>query len=157
MRHGLTLLAIVPVALLSACGKPAPEPSAPPTTDAASDATATTTAPAALPANLSPEQVAAAGQAVFRRCVACHTADKGGANGIGPNLWGVAGRKVASVPGFAYSPAMQELGGTWDDATLDAYLAKPQAKVQGTRMAFAGIPDPADRAALIAWLKTRRD
>jgi cytochrome c len=96
---------------------------------------------------------AAMGEQVFRRCVACHTIDKGGVNGIGPNLHGVVGRAVASHADFSYSGAMKAKGGVWDDAALDAYLKQPMMAVPGTRMAFAGIPDDADRKALILYLE----
>jgi len=96
---------------------------------------------------------AAMGEQVFRRCVACHTIDKGGANGIGPNLHGVVGAAVASKPDFSYSGAMKAKGGVWDEAALDAYLKQPMMAVSGTRMAFAGIPDDADRKALILYLE----
>jgi len=107
--------------------------------------------PAAETAAVTP--TAAMGEQVFRRCVACHTIDKGGANGIGPNLHGVVGRAVASHPNFSYSGAMKAKGGVWDEAALNAYLKQPMMAVPGTRMAFAGIPDDADRKALILYLK----
>ncbi len=99
------------------------------------------------------EPTAAMGEQVFRRCVACHTVDKGGANGIDPNLHGVVGRAVAAHPDFSYSGAMKAKGGVWDEAALDAYLKAPMMAVPGTRMAFAGIPDDADRKALILYLE----
>lgn len=98
------------------------------------------------------EPTAAMGEQIFKRCVACHTIDKGGNNAIGPNLHGVVGRAVASHAGFSYSSAMKSKGGIWDDAALDAYLKSPMKAVPGTRMAFAGIPDDADRKALILYL-----
>jgi cytochrome c len=98
---------------------------------------------------------AAMGEQVFKRCVACHTIDKGGANGIGPNLHDVVGRAVASHAGFSYSGAMKAKGGVWDEAALDTYLKQPMMAVPGTRMAFAGIPDDADRKALILYLETQ--
>ncbi|MDO9370769.1 MAG: cytochrome c family protein [Sphingopyxis sp.] len=98
---------------------------------------------------------AAMGEQVFRRCVACHTIDKGGSNGIGPNLHGVVGRAVASHADFSYSGAMKAKGGVWDAAALDIYLEQPMMAVPGTRMAFAGIPDRADREALILYLETQ--
>jgi cytochrome c len=76
----------------------------------------------------------------------------GGRNGIGPNLHGVVGRAAASVPGFNYSPALKASKLRWDEATLDAYLAAPSKKVPGSRMPIA-TPDPAKRAAIIAYLK----
>lgn len=99
---------------------------------------------------------AAMGEQVFKRCVACHTIDKGGANGIGPNLHGVVGRQVASHDGFSYSGAMKAKGGVWDEAALDAYLKSPMKNVPGTRMAFAGVADDADRKALILYLESQK-
>ncbi|HEY0596273.1 cytochrome c family protein [Sphingopyxis sp.] len=98
---------------------------------------------------------AAMGEQVFKRCVACHTIEKGGANGIGPNLHGVVGRAVASHAGFSYSGAMKAKGGVWDEAALDTYLKQPMMAVPGTRMAFAGIPDDADRKALLLYLEAQ--
>lgn len=99
------------------------------------------------------EPTAAMGEQIFRRCVACHTINKDGANGIGPNLHGIVGRAVAAHPDFSYSGAMKAKGGVWDDTALDAYLKQPMMAVPGTRMAFAGIPDDADRKALILYLE----
>ena len=98
---------------------------------------------------------AAMGEQIFRRCVACHTIDKDGANGIGPNLHGVVGRAIASHAGFSYSGAMKAKGGTWDEAALDAYLEAPMKAIPGTRMAFAGVIDAADRKALILYLEAQ--
>ncbi|MDG3442100.1 c-type cytochrome [Nitrospirillum amazonense] len=92
------------------------------------------------------------GEKVFQRCKACHSAEKDGADKLGPNLWGVVGRKSASEEGFNYSPAMKAANKTWDAATLDVYLTKPAALVPGTRMAFPGIPSAQDRADVIAYL-----
>lgn len=99
------------------------------------------------------QPTAAMGEQVFKRCVACHTIDKGGSNGIGPNLHGVVGRAVASHAGFSYSGAMKAKGGVWDEAALDPYLETPMKAVPGTRMAFAGVIDAADRKALILYLE----
>src|SRR3546814_15995953 len=89
------------------------------------------------------------GEQVFRRCAACHTIDKDGRNGIGPNLHGIVGHAVAAHAGFAYSGAMKAKGGVWDEAALDAFLADPMKAVPGTRMVFAGVIDAADREALL--------
>ena len=124
---------------LAGCGKgDQPADDAPGTAPAAAE-------PAAPP-------TAAMGEQIFKRCVACHTIDKGGNNAIGPNLHGVVGRAVGSHPGFGYSSAMKAKGGVWDDAALDAYLKSPMKTIPGTRMAFAGIPDDADRKAVILYL-----
>lgn len=120
-----------------------------------SDKPASDTAATAEPA-APVEPTAAMGEQVFKRCVACHTIDPGGANGIGPNLHGVVGRALASHPGFNYSSAMKAKGGVWDDAALDTYLKQPMMAVPGTRMAFAGIPDDADRKALMLYLDAQK-
>ena len=87
-------------------------------------------------------------------CAACHSAQ--GAAAIGPPLGGVVGRKAGSAPGFGYSRAMKSAGITWDDKSLAAFLADPQEAVPGNRMPFAGVPDPAEVAQLVKYLKTLR-
>lgn len=94
-----------------------------------------------------------AGKKIFMRCVACHAVQPGAAAKMGPNLAGVVGRKSGSAAGFKYSAAMQKAKLTWNDATLDKWLTKPSAVVPGTSMAFPGLPNPADRANVIAYLK----
>ena len=142
MRRAPLLLAAA--FALASCGK-----SEPPAEPAAKDGPAPQ-APA--PATPAIEPTAAMGEQVFKRCVACHTIDKDGRNGIGPNLHGIVGRAVASHSGFSYSGAMKAKGGVWDEAALDTYLAAPMKTLPGTRMAFAGVPDAADRKALILYL-----
>lgn len=159
MRGAAVLL--VAAFALSACGKSAPpaEPAPGAGDDSAPPAAAPETpAPAATPATetAASEPTAAMGEQVFKRCVACHTIDKGGRNGIGPNLHAIVGRAVASYPGFSYSDAMKAKGGVWDDAALDTYLNSPMKTVPGTRMAFAGVFDAADRKALILYLDTQK-
>lgn len=91
------------------------------------------------------------GKVVFARCMVCHAVDPG-VNRLGPSLAGIMGRTSGTVPGFTYSPAMKNARIRWDSKSLDAFLAKPITKVPGTKMAFAGLPNPADRANLIAYL-----
>ncbi len=98
-------------------------------------------------------QNAAPRPAMFATCAACHAVEAGKTS-YGPNLHGVAGRKAASLPGYAYSPALKASGLTWDRATLDAWLTSPQKKVPGTKMPFAGIADPAKRKQVIDYLMT---
>jgi cytochrome c len=153
MRRAPALLAVA--FALAGCGKSEP-PTQPATGgDAAPQAAAPETpAPAPAPAA---EPTAAMGEQVFKRCAACHTIDKGGRNGIGPNLHGIVGHAVASHEGFSYSGAMKAKGGVWDEATLDTYLEAPMKVLPGTRMAFAGVIDAADRKALILYLKSQSE
>ena len=85
---------------------------------------------------------AALGKAVFARCAICHKVDKAAANGLGPNLFGIAGRKAASVPGFEYSGPMKASGITWTDDNLSKWVSGPAKMVPGTKMAFPGITSP---------------
>ena len=95
---------------------------------------------------------AAAGEHVFARCTACHSA-KAGENKIGPSLAGVVGRKSGTAPGYNYSPALKAAGITWDEQELDKYLTNPGADVHGTKMLIS-IPNADDRQNVIAYLKT---
>jgi len=102
----------------------------------------------------------AAGETVFKKCAACHTTENGGANKVGPNLWGIVDRPVASHEGFAYSAGMKAFaeGGTvWDYEHLGNFLTAPKAVVKGTAMAFAGLKKPDERANLIAYLRALAD
>ncbi len=96
----------------------------------------------------------AAGEKVFAKCTTCHTIDAGGANGIGPNLFGVLGASIGKhVPGYAYSSDLAAHGGTWTYENMDAWLKSPKAFVSGTKMSFAGLGKPEDRANVMAYLK----
>ncbi len=97
----------------------------------------------------------AKGEATFAKCATCHTVNAGGANGIGPNLHAKLGAPLASKAGFNYSAALKEVGGNWDFAKMDAWLASPRKFANGTTMSFAGLSDPQDRANLIAWMNTQ--
>ena len=97
---------------------------------------------------------AEAGRQAFAVCGACHTVAPGGAALIGPNLWGVVGREVGSMPGFDYSAELKSVGGTWTPEQLDRFLSNPTAFAPGTRMGYAGVADPLERAALVAYLAT---
>jgi cytochrome c len=100
----------------------------------------------------------AAGEAAFARCRSCHTVTPGGADGIGPNLYGVLGGPVMHRPGFAYSDAMaahKAEAPTWGLDQIDQFLTAPGRYVPGTKMSFAGIRDDTTRVNLIAWLRTQ--
>lgn len=97
---------------------------------------------------------AAGGESVAKKCAACHTFDEGGKNKIGPNLWGLLGRDIASSSGFAYSEVLTGLEGNWDYDALDRFLAKPKDYAPGTKMAYAGLKKAEDRADLIMYLRS---
>ncbi len=99
-------------------------------------------------------QSTVADSAAFQPCAVCHSVD--GSNGTGPTLKGIMGRVSGTVPGFRYSRAMKGAAITWDEASLDRYLTDPQALVPGNIMPFSGIPGAAERAAVIAYLRTLR-
>ena len=95
------------------------------------------------------------GQAVFMdNCAVCHSAEKGAPSKIGPNLFGVVGRKSATAAGYMYSAAMMGANLTWDVPTLQVYLTGPQKKVPGTKMGFPGFSDPGEEADVIAYLNS---
>ena len=97
---------------------------------------------------------AKAGEAVFKRCAVCHTSDKGGGDGLGPNLFGIVGRKAATRSGFAYSAPLQKSGIVWTEANLTKWAAGPARMVPGTKMAFAGISSKKQQADLVEYLET---
>lgn len=138
---GRSVLAATLALGLSACGSP-------PADEPAADTAATpgeTVAAAAL--------VAGAKPAAFAQCAACHAVEPG-KHGVGPSLHGVYGTKSGELAGYAFSDAMRAANLTWDDATLDAFLAAPMKTVPGTKMAFAGQPDAAKRKELIEYIKS---
>lgn len=103
-----------------------------------------TAAPAAAAAD------AARGEQIYTRCIACHALAY---DRVGPRHCGLFGRLAGSVPGFEYSPAMRKSKITWNEKTLDRFLTKPLAMVPGSTMTYDGVPDPLERADLIAYLK----
>ena len=142
-RIGKSLIVLAMAGGLAACGSPQEEAAAPAADNAAAPAAETA---AAAPA-------AGARPVAFAQCATCHAVEAG-KHGVGPSLAGVYGTRSGEVAGYAFSTAMKNAGLTWDDATLDEYLTAPMKKVPGTRMAFAGMADPAKRAEIIAYMKT---
>ena len=140
-----------------ATATPGPTETAAPGAEAtpADDATASPTpAATATAARATPTPVAAAGPPEsFKQCAICHKVEPG-QHGLGPSLAGVFGARSAHAGGFNYSDAMESANLTWNQATLDRYLANPPGVVPGTTMAFAGVKDAAKRAEIIAYLKT---
>jgi cytochrome c len=124
-------------------------------------------APAAAPAPAGPKEaplpevLAKAdpkkGQADVKVCATCHSFEKGGAAKIGPDLWGIVGRPVASVPGFSYSDSVKALGGDWTYEKLNPWIENPKGVAAGTKMAFAGEKDAQKRADILAYLQTLSD
>ena len=96
------------------------------------------------------------GAELFRKCAPCHSIRPDGSNGIGPKLFGVAGRHIAAGEGYRYSDALYARGGFWNDASLDAFLTSPRAFLPGNKMTFRGIENAQDRADLILFLKSQR-
>ncbi len=95
----------------------------------------------------------AKGKDLFSKCASCHTITQGGANGIGPNLWGTMGEEIGKgKAGFAFSAGLSGHGGKWDWAAMDQWLKSPKKFVDGTKMSFAGLSSPEDRANLIRYI-----
>jgi cytochrome c2 len=137
-----------PDELVAAVEQAAPEASAP----EAAPATAAPAADAGVGILLAHADIDAGAKAA-RKCAACHSFEEGGANKIGPPLWGVIGRDVAALD-FAYSDALSEKEGAWDYQALDAFLAEPREWAPGTKMAFVGIREPEERADVILYLRS---
>ncbi len=100
------------------------------------------------------------GAATAKACAACHKFDKGGANGVGPALWGIVERDQGKAAGFAYSATLADMGGKggkWSYENLDAFVANPKGYVAGTKMGYAGLKDPAQRADVVAYLRSLAD
>ncbi len=132
-----------------------------PGVEAAAPAGAKATATAATPAEpLAPLLAKASvetGEKAAKKCLTCHSFEKGGANKIGPNLWGVLGGNKARIQGFAYSEGMKGKGGAWGFEDLNAFLINPKEFVPGTKMVFAGVASAQERADILAYLRKQSD
>ncbi len=131
----LAIAALGAAAILAACGD------------------SETSGDSAEPAGGQVAKAAPDGARVFQRCSVCHTIAEGGPNMVGPNLHGMFGKTVGFQDGFAYSDAVKDADFVWTPELLDEWLAKPREFLPGNRMAFAGIPNADDRAALITYLQ----
>jgi len=97
------------------------------------------------------------GAKIFKKCAACHSISQGGANKIGPALWGVLGRKAGSVPDYKYSKAMAAHSKSWTFDEINGFLIKPKDWIKGTKMSFAGIKNAKERAAVILYMNKNTD
>ena len=97
------------------------------------------------------------GAKAFGKCKACHTPNKGGKNRVGPNLWNIVGRKMATGAGFNYSSALKGKGGEWTYKNIDAFITSPRKFAKGTKMTFAGIRKASERAAILVYLRSLSD
>jgi cytochrome c len=97
----------------------------------------------------------AKGEAIFKKCVACHTIAQGGPNGIGPNLYGTLGKPHGHLPNFAYSDALKAVSGNWDWEGMNQWLANPKKYAPGNKMTFAGLGNPEERAALLLYINSQ--
>jgi cytochrome c len=144
---------------LTDCGKSPPGAHVAPTADSGSSAESPTPTDAQKKAILATLPAAYQladldnGQAKFALCQSCHTTGKGEAPMVGPNLWGIFGRKAGSAPGFTYSDGMKALGVTWDAPTIDKWISNPRAMNPGTKMTYLGMENPKDRIDVVAYLK----
>ena len=100
---------------------------------------------------------AADGAKVFKKCLACHSIEKGGPNKIGPNIFGALNRRAGSVSGYKYSKAMTAYGKVWSFEEMNSFLTKPKDWIKGTKMSFAGLKKAKDRAAVILYLNENTD
>jgi cytochrome c len=100
---------------------------------------------------------AAEGSKIFKKCAACHSIAQGGGNKIGPALWGVLGRKAGSASGYKYSKALIAYGKPWSFEEMNGFLIKPKDWIKGTKMAFAGLKDAKERAAVILYMNENTD
>jgi cytochrome c len=141
------LLALAALAFLAGCAKKESGPAYTPVL-----ANTPQEALASLPAPYNAGDVAA-GRDKFSPCRSCHTLTEGGPNGVGPNLWGIFGRKAGTGADYTYSDVVKTAGFTWDADHLNKWLSDPKGFMPGTKMTFKGYPDQKDRTDLIAFLK----
>jgi cytochrome c len=153
MRKGAIVAASVLALGLTACGSdPAPDPVEQVVVREPGQPEKSNPLPTREPG--APPIPSAVGERAFAVCSGCHVAEKGEPSAAGPNLYGVVGRKAASLGDFAYSDALKASGITWTEAELEAFIANPSGKVPGTSMAAGAISDAETRKAIIAYLNT---
>ena len=98
-----------------------------------------------------------AGEKIFKKCVACHSIEKGGKNKIGPALYNVVGRKIGSISDYKYSKSLIAYDKNWNFEELNGFLTKPSKWIKGTKMAYAGLRKEKDRASVIKYLNQNSD
>ncbi len=153
MRGLQVITAALAVLALAGCGGGGSSQSGDqPAAGAAPEAAAAAGAAPELPATPAGPSLASA-PAAFGQCAACHSL-KPGVKGVGPSLFGVYGTKAGDIADYTFSPALKASGLTWDDATLDKWIAGPMTLVPGTRMTYPGLADQAKRQQLIGFMKT---
>ncbi len=123
---------------------------------ASSSSVAAPTGPEPILAMLADADIAA-GKKVAKKCTACHVFEKGGQNKVGPALWNIVNAGKGQIDGYGYSEALAGFGGAWDYQSLNQFFYKPKAYIAGTKMNFAGLKKSADRANLIAYLRSQAD
>ncbi|MFM8543300.1 MAG: c-type cytochrome [Chakrabartia sp.] len=138
-----TFVALAGLLLLTACGSPSSREGSEESSTTESSAPVQTSFAGARPDG-------------FAQCAACHAVAKGGPNGLGPNLWGVAGTKAGELAGYQFSPALKASGIVWDEESLNKWLENPRALVPGNKMSFSGIRDEAKRKELVTWLLAQK-